>query len=105
MADIVTLVGVLPSLYDGLTQPAGGGVQLNSLSDLIKVVANVARILIALAGGLAVLFIVVSGVFYVVSAGDAGRVKQAKSILVNAVVGLVVISVSYAVLTLISSRF
>lgn len=46
--------------------------------------------LLTVAGALAVLMLVVAGIFFVVSAGDPGRVGQARKIAIYAAVGLVI---------------
>jgi hypothetical protein len=99
-----TKTGFLPSLYDGIACP-GNDVQIRGLDDIWLIVANVVRILIASAGALAVIFIIVGGLYYVTSAGDPARLKQAKEIIVQAITGLIVIIAAYAVITFIGSKF
>jgi hypothetical protein len=96
--------GILPGLYDGI-KCTGGQVDINKVSDILTVLTNVIRILIALSGGLAVIFIIVGGVYYVTSAGDPTRLKRAKEIITQAVTGLVVVLMAYGVVTFIASRF
>ena len=95
--------GFLPNLYDGLC--VGNEVSITSVQDSFKLIGNVLRILIAVSGMLAVLAIIVAAVFYVVSKGDPGRVKQAKDTLTNLVIGLVLIIAAYAIVTFISAGF
>jgi hypothetical protein len=94
-----------PGLYDGLSCTSLGNPALNSLSDILKVAGNALRILIALSGGLAIIVIVVASIYYITSAGDPGRIKRAKDILVNVATGLLLILVSYAVITFIVGGF
>jgi hypothetical protein len=96
--------GFLPGLYDGI-KCTNGNVDVTSINDFLIVIANVVRILIALSGGLAVIFIIVGGVFYVTAAGDPGRLKRAKEIITQAITGLIVVLLSYAVVTFIAGRF
>ena len=63
-------------LYDRLC--SGGQVQITSVSDILIVIGNVIRLLTAAAGSLAVIFIVVGGIFYITSSGDPSKIKQAK---------------------------
>jgi hypothetical protein len=99
-----TNTGVLPSLYDGLTC-TNGTPQLSSLQDVIIIIGNLAQILLALAGGLAVIFIIVGAIFYIISTGDPSRIKRAKDIITNAVAGLLIILCAYAVVTFIAKGF
>jgi hypothetical protein len=96
--------GVFPGLYDGLPCP-NGTPQLTSLQDTLLIVANVVRILIMAAGSLAVIALIVAGIYYVASGGDAGRVKRAKDIIINTTVGLVLIIASYEIVTFIAGGF
>ncbi|GAC1369611.1 MAG: hypothetical protein NVSMB39_1620 [Candidatus Saccharimonadales bacterium] len=101
-----TKTGVLPSLYDGLGCGAdGASPSIKGLSDISIIIANVIRIIISISGSLAIIIILVAAVFYVTSAGDPGRVKRAKDILVNTVVGLVIILAAYAIVTFIAGEF
>jgi hypothetical protein len=99
-----TNTGGLPSLYDGLAC-VNGNPQLNSVNDILKVVGNVVRILIALAGGVAVIAIIAGGSIWVVSGGDPGRIKLGRDIIANSVAGLVIIIIAYAVVTFIANGF
>jgi hypothetical protein len=102
-----TSTGFLPSLYDGLQGQcdANGNFTLNTLSDVLIIVANISRIMIAISGGLAVIVILAAAIYYVTSMGDPGRIKRAKDIIVNTSVGLVVILTAYAVVTFIAKGF
>ena len=51
--------------------------------------------LLGIAGVLTVLVIIIAGILYVVSVGNADRMKRAKQTLIYAVVGLVVIILSF----------
>ena len=99
-----------PNWYDGLqcnVDPATGGttVGLASAQDIIIVIANLVRIVTALAGAAAVIFLIVGGIFYVISQGDPGRIKRAKEIINQAITGLVIVLLSYSIVTFIAGRF
>lgn len=100
-----TNTGLAPSLYDGLKCDASGNITLTKVADAVVIIANIARILIWLAGALAVIFVIIGGVYYIVSAGDPGRIKKAKDILTNAAVGIVLTVSAYAVVTFIAKGF
>jgi hypothetical protein len=95
----------LPNLYNNLCNPATGEVQLSSLSDIYILIGNIIQIVLAIAGALALIFILVSALYYVISTGDPGRIKRAKDILSQAITGLIIVLVSYAVIVFISSKF
>jgi hypothetical protein len=100
-----TRTGLLPSLYDNISCNADGIPQIKTVAEAVKVVGNGGRILIAVSGGIAVAVIIVGGMYYIASAGDPGRIKRAKDIIVNTVVGLAIILVAYGVVTFIAKGF
>lgn len=95
--------GFLPGLYDGLCR--NGQVDIQTASDIFIVVANVVRVLTAVAGALAVIFIIVGGIWYVTAYGDPARLKRAKEILNYSLAGLVIVLMAYSVVTYIAGKF
>jgi hypothetical protein len=89
-----------PGLYDHLCK--GSDVSITAVSNVIVLISNVIQILLLLAGSLGVIFLIVGGIFYVISAGDPARLKRAKEIITNVIVGLVIIFLAYAVVNFIS---
>lgn len=96
--------GLIPSLYDSLTCDNGKPV-LSALSDILTLIANLMRILIAISGSIAIIMILVASVYYIISAGDPAKAKKAKDIIVSTVVGLVLIVAAYAIVTFIAKGF
>jgi hypothetical protein len=92
-------------IYDGLCNTSTGEVQVTGLGDILTVVANVIKIAMELAGGLAVIFIIVGGIYYVTSTGDPARIKRAKEIIMQAVIGLLVIIMAYAAVIYVARAF
>lgn len=97
--------GLLPSLYDGINCPDGATPELTSMHDVIVFIGNIVRILIAVSGSLAVILILLASLYYITSTGDPGRVTKAKEILKNTAIGLVLIIMSYAVVTYVAGNF
>lgn len=62
---------------------------------------NIFNILIMIAGALAVVFIMVGGVMYVVSIGSPDRVEKAKNTILYAVIGLVVAVLAGAIMNFV----
>lgn len=97
-------------LYDNLcqttTNPTTNAVThevgIHALTDIYVLIGNVIKILLSFVGLLSVIFIVVGGIFYILSTGEPARIQKAKSIITNAIIGLIVALVSYAVVTFIS---
>jgi len=57
------------------------------------------------AGIVAVIVIIVSGMFYVISNGDASKVKRAKDGILYSVVGLVIVMVAFLITNFVIGRF
>jgi len=69
------------------------------------VVGNSFDLVFYLLGGIAVIVIIVSGIMYITSVGDSGRVTKAKNMLTYAIVGLVVVVIAGIVVNFVTSRF
>lgn len=78
----------------GLAQPIG----LTPWGTMLRI-TNIVLSIVAI---LTVLVIIVSGILYITSGGDSARTETAKGWLFNAVWGLVVVLVSYAIVVFIS---
>ena len=74
-------------------------------SDVVASVRKVINTLLYILGAVSVLIIIVGGVLYVVSGGDAASVKKAKDTIMYAVVGLVVAILAYAIVNFVISLF
>ncbi len=104
--------GFLPSLYDHITcvrdlnDPSSVATPtIQTISDLVVMLGNAIRILLALAGGVAVVVIIVAAIYYVTANGDPARIKRAKEILINMATGLVIMLAGYGIVTFIAAGF
>ena len=73
----------------------GGG---TDLMGTIQVIVNVA---LAVIGVLAVIMIILGGVQYTTSSGDAGKVKKAKDTIMYGIIGLVVALLAFAIVNFV----
>ena len=62
---------------------------------------NLVNILLFLAGAVAVIVIIIGGIRYVMSSGDAGQVQSAKNTILYAVIGLIVVIMAYAIVNFV----
>lgn len=74
-------------------------------SDFLAMLGKVIDMFLILAGTVAVLFIIIGGFQYVASAGNPDSVFKAKNTVLYAVIGLIVVILSYAVVKFIVGRF
>ena len=65
---------------------------------------NIINYILYVAGILAVVMIIVSGLKMTMSAGDAGAVQKAKNTLVYAIIGLVIAVLAYAIVNFVLKK-
>lgn len=74
----------------------------DNISDVIATVVNV---LLFIIGIISVIMIIVGGIMYAVSAGDASSVTRAKNTILYAIIGLAVAFFAYAIVNWVVKRF
>ena len=78
----------------------GGLNNSQSLSDLI---VNIVRIMLMFAGIVAVAFVVIGGYQYVTSAGNEETAEKGRKTVVNAIIGIILIVLSYVIINVIAN--
>ncbi len=73
---------------------AGGGACTDNGAGLTNIIKVVIQILSVIAGVAAVIMIVVGGLRYITSGGDSSKVAGAKSAILYAIVGLVIVALA-----------
>ncbi len=71
-----------------------------SLSDFLL---QLIQLLLDVVGAIAVLILVVGGFWYITSAGNEEQAEKGKTAIVNAIIGIIVVTLSYAIVTIIGS--
>ncbi len=93
-----SLIDTTSTTTDGMgqvvTKYAMGDYELN---DVLRVGVRVTKIILGVVGSLALLFFVYGGVMFLISAGSSDKVSKAKGIIVNAVIGLAIVFLSYLI--------
>lgn len=70
-----------------------------------KIGSNILNLLSYAAGTVLIIMLLVGGVMYITSAGKEEQTEKAKSVLVNAIIGIVVVIVAYSTVVFISNYF
>jgi hypothetical protein len=107
IAIIVSLLNVSVALAAGIlpaptgpktacTSPNGCGNY--SLNDMLTLIVNVANWILGCVGAIALLFFVYGGFVFILSAGSEKKVEEGKTILMNAIIGLVIVFASYLII-------
>ena len=73
-------------------------------SDLSNSVVNILNVIIGVLATVCVVVIVIGGVQYMTSSGDAGKVKKAKDTILYAVIGLVVCALAATIVNFVISK-
>jgi hypothetical protein len=81
----------------GVNSASSGDCTKQPTSDLNTTILNIVNLLTALVGVLAVIMIIVGGLRYVTSAGNPEGAKSARSTILYAVIGLVVVALSQVI--------
>lgn len=80
--------------------PAGLGV---SDSDLPTAIVNIINVFLLLAGLVAAIVLILGGIQYITSRGDEDATEKAKNTILYAVIGLIVIGLSAAIVNFVIS--
>lgn len=74
-------------------------------ADLQEGIKTIVNMMLFILGAIAVVMIIIGGIRYATSNGDAGNVKAAKDIVLYAVIGLVVAILAYAIVNFVLDAF
>lgn len=89
-----------PSNNQALCNGTGLNCQSTSVNGLIQTVIDW---LLGIAFALAVLFLIIGGFWYITSAGNEETAEKGKSTAINAIIGIVIIILSYVIINVISN--
>ncbi len=73
-----------------------------TLACIPVVIQNIVNFLVMFAGAIAIFFIIFSGYKFVMSEGDAEKIASARKTLIYALVGLLVVALSFLFLNVLS---
>ncbi|MCX7779211.1 MAG: pilin [Patescibacteria group bacterium] len=93
-----SLAQVDPQVLEGenYLDELGQGTDVLEKRDLILLIFSIVRYLLGLIGVAAVIVIISAGYSWMTAAGNEEKVKKAKAVLQNGIIGLVVIMIAYA---------
>ena len=70
-------------------------------TSLVTIIGNIVRVLLALLGILLILLIMYGGWIWMQSQGDPAKVDKGKKIITNAIIGVIIISLAFAITTFV----
>lgn len=100
------------ALFGGSKGQACGGVALDGATTtcednsgkLSNVVKNGLNIFSAVVGIISVIFIIIGGVKYITSSGDANNITSAKNTIMYAIVGLIVVALAQVIVKFVMNK-
>ena len=96
---------VLPNLLPGIAlaqiQDAPDIPIINASPNIEAVIIKIINIILGFSAALAVLFLIIGGIRYIISQGNAEAMESAKKTLLYAIIGLLVIVLSLVILNLV----
>lgn len=88
---------VASSTFKGSLQGAGAAAGLNLFSDPATLVAGFINAILGLSGIVLMLYIVYAGILYTQAGMEPDKAKQAKTIIINSVIGIVIVLAAYVI--------
>ena len=77
------------------------GTGLSDAQTLPGLIVGVTQLLLFFAFSVAVLFVIIGGFWYITSAGNEEQSEKGKTTLINAIIGIIIIIMSYAIIRVI----
>lgn len=91
--------------FTQITTPGGyqptGGIE-GATSAVEKLISNVLVVLTIVAGIAFTLYFLLGGLNWITAGGDKGKIDKAKGMMTNGAIGMIVITVSYSVVWIVS---
>jgi len=100
---LVFAVALAPVALAQFAVPEAGSTRLPNDTNLSGFIMKIINIALTIAGLIAVLFLIIGGFRYITSAGNEETAEQAKAIITNAIIGIVVIILSFVIVRVISN--
>jgi len=100
----LAVIGLLPASVFAADLPPVTPVTPTGNLDIKVVLANIIIWILGLSGGIAVLFLILGGLQYITSSGNKDKAEQAKQTILYAVIGLIVIALSFVIVAFVSQN-
>lgn len=93
-----------PKWYKYLSRAADCSPQLSSINDVYLIIGAIIEMLLRIAALLAVGFVIYGGIQYITSQGEPDKTSQARSTIINALIGLAISLTAAAAVTFVAGR-
>jgi hypothetical protein len=103
LAAFLLFAPVFASTTFALTDPGcPTGINCTKDTDLNKFILRIINIILGVTLAIDVLFLIIGGFFYITSAGNEERASKGKTTVINAIIGLVIIVLSYVIANVVA---
>jgi hypothetical protein len=96
-AFLIGAIGVVAALFN-----ADVALAVDGAAQTETFIKNIVKVLVGIAGAVAVVFMVIGGFHYITSSGNPEKLDQAKKTLLYSGVGLVIVIAAYAIVDLVA---
>jgi uncharacterized membrane protein len=93
------------NIFDNVCSGSNTALCQNKNDNVQSQIATIVNVLLYVLGAVSVIVIIIAGIMYVTSGGDAAAVTKAKNTLMYAIVGLIVAVLAYAIVNFVVSKF
>lgn len=100
----VTQASAIGTISDGASSARGAQQPINLFGNS-GVFSQISSVLLFIVGAIAVIMIVIGGLRYVVSGGDASQVQAAKNTILYSLVGIIIAILAYAAVNFVINSF
>lgn len=80
-------------VFSGSNTANGTGVAVS----LTQIITNIVNVILLVAGALAVIYLIYSGILYITAAGNPDSAKKGQQGVINAIIGIVIIALAYVI--------
>lgn len=84
--------------------PAAFGQEANKPTDVRIIITNVVKVVLTFLATIFVVLIIFAGFKYMTAGGNDSQIDEAKKLIINAIIGLLIVLSAYAITAFISSR-
>jgi len=85
------------------TVPSAGNTGLPNEASASAIIMRIIQILLAVAGLIAVIFLIVGGFRYILAGGNEEAAESAKKTITNAIIGIVIVILAFVIVRVISN--
>lgn len=100
----LAVIGLLPASAFAASIPEIVPVTPTGNLSIESVLTSVIYWILGISGGIAVLFLILGGLQYITSSGNKDKAEQAKQTILYAVIGLIVIALSFVIVAFVSQN-